>query len=181
MDDRIEIKHSHFLVTAIFTAFSVFFLVMAVFGFIAAQSLKGYLAAAVVLGIGVLIFGLGMRWLRNMGPALIIDDIGITDKVSFYSAGCILWDDIVKVGWEDRGEMPFIVLYVKNPDWYADKRRRPLKNKAMQINKLYVPESDKYGLPADWGPLYIEAGGLGISRRKILQILNDKLEQFKMR
>lgn len=85
-------------------------------------------------------------------PGLIIDEEGITDNSSGVSAGKILWKDVKEISEHEVMGQKFIMLRMKNPEFYLQREKDPIKRRMMELNyKLYGT------------PINIAANGLKIS------------------
>jgi len=87
--------------------------------------LEGTKDALNVLG-GILLFGLcsifALRQLLKIVPAIILDEAGITDRVSYHSVGFIPWTDVedveLKVAVGKHAQAKYLVLVLHKPDFY---------------------------------------------------------------
>lgn len=70
--------------------------------------------------VAIVLFGGGEIYLAfrlaRPGPALIVNRMGITDKVSAFSAGFLSWSDIEGFGYYEVGRQPFLIVHLTDPD-----------------------------------------------------------------
>jgi hypothetical protein len=94
---------------------------------------------------GIIIFGglsfFGFKKLFDKKNGLIINDVGIIDNSNETSIGLIKWNDIIGFRTEQEFSQKFIMVDVKNPEYYIEKRKNGLVKKAMEMNY------SKYGSP----------------------------------
>ncbi|MGB5981182.1 MAG: STM3941 family protein [Nonlabens sp.] len=126
----------------------------------------------VVSIISILFFGLisitVFRKLLDNKPGLIINSQGITDNSSGVSAGLIPWEDIVGIETTQVRSQRFLMIMVKNPEYYLDKVSNPIKRNTMRMNHRF------YG-----SPISISATALQTNFNELHDVLNEKMKQFK--
>ena len=100
--------------------------------------------------------------LFNKEAGLIIDDEGITDNASGVGAGKILWKDVKGIATQDVMNQKFIMLKMRNPEFYLQREKNPIKKRMMELNyKLYQT------------PINISANGLKIGVDELYAKLHD--------
>ncbi len=93
----------------------------------------------VVVGIlAIVFFGLCgvaiLIKLFNAKPGVIIDQNGITDNSGPATIGLIDWNDIISVKTAKAGNQDFIVVIVRNPQYYIDRHKNLFEKKIMDMN-----------------------------------------------
>lgn len=126
-----------------------------------------------VLGIiSVLFFGIIagilVRKLSDGKPGLIINNQGITDNSSGVSAGLVLWTDVEEIKVSQVMSQKFLMVIVKNPEYYLDKVSNPLKRNMMKLN------FKSYG-----SPISISANALQIDFDDLERLLEEKMMTYK--
>lgn len=102
-------------------------------------------------------------------PGLILDAEGITDNSSAVAAGKILWKDIKSIAVQQVQAQSFIMINVKNPEFYLQRERNPIKKRMMELNyRLYQT------------PLHITANGLKIGFEELYEIITEKYNSMKL-
>lgn len=142
MPDKIEIRLNKLRIarlmlgSAVFVAIGVWMLIhepQVKNGVMNQPVVKAILAtsALVFFGASFLIY---LVKLINTKPALIIDDIGITDNTSFTSGGFIPWNDIDGFKHLTIQKQHFLAVLVKHPEQYLHRTGNLLVKKSMQWN-----------------------------------------------
>lgn len=126
-----------------------------------------------IVGIASLMFfGLAaviiFRKFSDKKPGLIINKQGITDNSSGVSAGLIPWTDIQEIRISQVMNQKFLMLIVRNPEFYIEKVTNPLKRNAMKLNYK------SYG-----SPISISANALQTNFDDLQKLLNDKMNEYK--
>lgn len=67
-------------------------------------------------------------------PGLIINEKGIIDNSSGLSAGLVLWFDIENLIVVKVNNQKFIMVILRNPQYYLNKITNRMKRKGMEIN-----------------------------------------------
>lgn len=118
----------------------------------------------------ILLFGFAnialSKKLFDKTPGLVIDNNGITDNAGSLSGGLILWSDIENISKFQVQGQDFLLIQVKNPDYYIDRQTSTLKRKAMSLNKKV------YGTP-----IFISANALYINFQELFQMVNSRFQQ----
>ena len=121
----------------------------------------------------ILLFGFGIislsKKLFDKTPGLVIDNNGITDNAGALAGGLVLWSDIENISKFQVKAQDFLLIQVKNPDYYIDRQASTLKRKAMSLNKRL------YGTP-----IFISANTLNIDFQELFQLVNSRLHQKNM-
>ena len=116
---------------------------------------------------GIVFFGfLGVMYLfklRDRKPGLVIDENGIIDNSGGLAAGFIPWTDIEKISIEKVMKQQFLVIAVKNPEFYIDNQKSLLKKKGMQYNL------SSYG-----SPIAISTNTLNCKLPELLNLLEER-------
>lgn len=82
--------------------------------------------------------GLYIPRLKDRGPALIIDENGITDHSSAISAGFIKWDDVTGIKRKTIASRKWIIVMVRNPEEYIVRSNSNVLTRALNSNlRLY--------------------------------------------
>lgn len=123
--------------------------------------------------ICTLFFGLmtlyNYKKLSDNSPGLIIDEEGIIDNSSGFSADKIPWRDVTQIRSIVIFKQPVIILELGNPNDYIEKERNLQKQKAMKTNL------NMYG-----APFGISVNRLKISTEELKSLLEKRLEDFRM-
>lgn len=102
-------------------------------------------------------------------PGLVIDEEGITDNSSGVSAGKILWKDIKDISVQEVANQKFIMLEMKNPEFYLQREKNPIKKGMMELNyKLYQT------------PINISINGLKIDFEELNELISEKFIKCKL-
>lgn len=106
------------------------------------NSIIGILLGLVI----ILVFGMPLLCvilkLIDRKPGLIISDKGIHDNASLFSVGFVPWKDIVGIQ-----DSIVINIFVKNPLFYLDKQKNPLKKFILKIS--YQVSGTTVGIPSN--------------------------------
>ncbi len=123
------------------------------------------LAALIFFGlIAVIIF----RKLIAKKPGLTVNRKGITDNSSGVSAGLIPWADIQEIKISKVMNQKFLMLIVKNPEYYLNKVTNPLKRSVMKMNYK------TYG-----SPISISSNALQTNFEDLYKLLIEKRNEYK--
>lgn len=99
------------------------------------------LLTAVVGLVSIVFFGaclvLFLRGNTAGGPAVVLDDRGVTDRSSYTSGGFIEWESIAEMQLYELAGQKMIGIRLKDPASYL-KQQRGAKRKLMQINEGMV-------------------------------------------
>jgi hypothetical protein len=114
--------------------------------------------------IAIIIF----RKLSDKKAGLIINKEGITDNSSGLSAGLIPWSDIQEIKMSQVINQKFLMLIIKNPDYYLEKVTNPIKRNAMKMNYK------SYG-----SPISISANALQTDFNNLHKLLMEKMSEYK--
>jgi hypothetical protein len=116
---------------------------------------------------GIVFFGfLGVMYLfklRDRKPGLVIDENGIIDNSGGLAAGFIPWTDIENFSIEKVMKQQFLVIAVKNPEFYIENQKSILKKKGMQYNLR------SYG-----SPIAISTNTLNCKLPELLNLLEER-------
>jgi len=82
-------------------------------------------------GLGLIVFG---KQLIAKGPAIIIDDEGITEKGGAIPAGFIPWEDITTMFRLEAASHEILMIRVKNPATYVRRHTGFLLRKTAELN-----------------------------------------------
>lgn len=92
----------------------------------------------IIIFVAVFIF-IGYKLLTKQA-GLIINDEGIADHTSALKLGQVKWDEISGFGVKKQIGIPFIVVYLKNPDEFIAKRGKMSKS-------LIKKNAEEFGTP----------------------------------
>lgn len=120
-----------------------------------------------VIFFGVIGFFL-IKKLNDKSYGLIISEEGITDNSSGVIAGFIPWTDIIVIRESKVVNQKLIIIVVKNPQVYINRRKNLLEKRAMQINYK------TFGTP-----IGISANGLKINYDDLKALIEKKFSEFK--
>lgn len=88
--------------------------------------------------VGILFFGAMAVFylvkLRDKKPGMVIDENGIIDNSGGLAAGFIPWADIKDFGTIKVMKQQFLVIEVRNPEYYINAQKSVLKKKGMLYN-----------------------------------------------
>lgn len=100
-------------------------------------------------------------------PGIVIDGSGITGNASGVSAGFIPWADVKRIYISNIATQEYVMIDVSDPKHYIARQRNLLKRLMMWANWK------------SWGsPINITANGLQTFTPVLLEILEDKWEEF---
>lgn len=125
----------------------------------------GPISISIGVVVGLLFVAAGAHSLHRIispVPALVIDQLGITDRHSSAGVGFVPWSDIVEIREQRVAGMNHLGLYVRNPEELLA-RRRWYKRLVMRVDILNGS-----------APVMIEAIGLPIS----LDRLRQEMQRF---
>ena len=121
---------------------------------------------------GIIFFGVLMFfWFKKLFDkknGLTINDVGIIDNSNGTSIGLIKWNDIIGFRTEQEFSQKFIMVDVKNPEYYIEKRKNGLGKKAMEMNYA------KYG-----SPITIISNSLNYKFSELEKLLATELKKRK--
>lgn len=120
-----------------------------------------------ILGIvSILFFGLcaivALRKLFDNKPGFILDNQGLTDNSSGFSAGRISWSDIESISVVQIKRTKLIMLSIKDSKNFISNQKSSLKKKIMQMNM------NLYGVPVS-----ISSNSLQIKFDDLLSLINE--------
>ena len=175
-EEQIEIPLSRtkmttaFIVSLIFIGFGIWFVISPpkvnspVFGNPTLILLVG-IAAVLFFGfVAITIF----RKFSDKRAGIIINSQGIIDNSSGVSAGLIPWTDIEEIKFVQVVSQKFLMVIVKNPQFYLDRVSNPIKRNAMKMN------FKSYG-----SPISISANASKIDFETLKQQLEVKMKEYK--
>jgi hypothetical protein len=151
--------------SAIFVAVSIWILTTD-------QTSRGSLLSNPVLKYGIAIAGivffgflavLYLFKLRDKKPGLVIDENGIIDNSGGLAAGFIPWSDILKFTIQKVMKQQFLVITVRNPEYYINNQKSVLKKKGMEYN------FKNYG-----SPVAISTNTLNCKLPELLHLLEER-------
>ncbi len=128
----------------------------------------------IMLLSGILFFGagtlVGFSYAFARGVGLVIDDKGITDSSSLTSVGLVKWKDIK--GFKSSSFMGagWIIVYVRNPEYYVKSIKNGLTRGAVKLTLQL------YG-----SPISIGVAQLAIDPDKLGRLLVEELERSRKR
>jgi len=104
---------------------------------------------------------------------ITIDQTGVIENASALSVGRIPWADILDIRETTAqgsfsAKEKFIIIMVKNPDYYISKQKNAIRRKLMELN------ARKSG-----SPLYITTNGLKIRHAELKELLQQKLKEYR--
>ena len=104
---------------------------------------------------------------------ITIDQTGLIENASTLSVGRIPWTDILDirettVQGSFSAKEKFIIIMVRNPDYYISKQKNAIRRKLMMLN------AKKSG-----SPLYITTNGLKIRHTELKELLQRKLKEYR--
>ena len=109
----------------------------------------------------LLSFSAAIKRIRKKGPALIIDQEGISDDISLASAGFIHWDDINRYEILKSGGHPQLFLFVKDSGKY-------LKNLSGLKRRMLIQLEKDHG-----SSIAINFDMLQIERSVLIELLDN--------
>lgn len=122
-----------------------------------------WIGYATIIFFGLCAVYLGMK-LFDKKPGLILDEEGITDNSGgAASRQKILWRDVKEISIQQVMSEKFIMLKMKNPDFYYKNEKNPIKKRMMELNYRL------YGTPVS-----ISANGLKIG----VEELYEKIQAY---
>lgn len=151
--------------SAIFVAVSIWILLT---DRISGGSLLSNPAIKYVIAIGgIVFFGflaiLYLLKLLDKKPGLVIDENGILDNSGGLAAGFIPWTDIQQFSIQKVMKQQFLVITVRNPEYYIGNQKTVLKKKGMQYN------FKNYG-----SPIAISTNTLNCKLPELLNLLEER-------
>ncbi|WP_127131710.1 STM3941 family protein [Pseudoflavitalea rhizosphaerae] len=116
---------------------------------------------------GIVFFGfMGLMYLiklKDKKPGLVINENGIIDNSGGLAAGFIPWAEIEDFTIAKVMKQQFLVIAVKNPEFYIDSQKNILKKKGMQHNL------SNYG-----SPIAISTNTLNCKLPDLLKLLEER-------
>lgn len=96
----------------------------------------------IIGGIALVFFGICMvYWVKSMfkaKPALIINNVGITDQSTYIAPGLIKWEEIEDIDFVQFGGQTYIGIFTKDPDLVVN-RSSSFKKQLNRMNKGLLP------------------------------------------
>lgn len=129
---------------------------------------NGVAIGAILLGL--LGMAITIQKLLRKQAALLIDDNGITDHSSPTAAGYVPWNDVHLITTATVVNQKFVVLIVKNPECYIQRKKNFIGKKGMRMN------FKNYG-----SPICISASGLQCTTSELIEMIERKLSAYKSR
>ena len=124
------------------------------------------LASVIFFGIvAITIF----RKFSDKKPGLIISRQGVTDNSSGVSAGLIPWSDIQEIKISQVMNQKFLMLIVRNPQYYFENVTNPVKRNMMKMNYK------TYG-----SPISISSNALETNFDDLQKLLIEKMNEYKL-
>ena len=119
----------------------------------------GAIAGAVLFGIYAVI-----KQSNKKVPALVIDEMGITDHSNVASVGFIPWGDIISIK-EVRGDLnrTLIAVVVKNPETYINRSSGMADSRQVQYQQFGTP-------------ILINLASLDYPAQHLVNLLKDQME-----
>ena len=155
-----------FLSSAFFVVLGAFFLLLPCDSIISAIIMRAIgLTNVLFFGLGLIIFG---RQLFAKGPAIIIDDAGITERGGAIPAGFIPWEDITTMFRLEAPSHEILMIRVKNPAAYV-RRHTGLMRKTAELNCRI------YGTP-----VCINTGSLQYSFEELKFLMLQKIDNHNL-
>ena len=127
-----------------------------------------------IIGLAsVLFFGIVatiiIRKFSDKKPGLIISRQGVTDNSSGVSAGLIPWSDIQEIKISQVMNQKFLMLIVRNPQYYFENVTNPVKRNMMKMNYK------TYG-----SPISISSNALETNFDDLQKLLIEKMNEYKL-
>ena len=121
----------------------------------------------IALTIGLLFFGYAaythFQMLYSGKLAVEIDDEGIREETSKLSQGLVRWEDIIGMREYSTFGAKFIVIDVKNPEYYHSRARSGVARRLMKQNESMVGS-----------PITINMGNIKIKPQELLHLLQEE-------
>jgi len=151
---------------------SLLFVIMAAWLIYAREDYGNPILILIVGIIAILFFGyiafFLIKTLPDKSPGLIINAQGIVDNASAVAAGFIKWEDVQQIKVAQVMNQKFLMILVRNPEEYINRREGAIARNAMQMNYK------TYG-----SPISISSDALAISFNELHQIILDRFNQSK--
>jgi hypothetical protein len=97
-------------------------------------------------------------------PALIIDDLGLEDRSSLFSAGFILWKDLKCISILEIRKQKMIMLELNNPEQYIQNQHNFIRRLILRTNfKMFG------------GHLSLSPKGLDITLDQLYEVLSTRI------
>ncbi|SHG41410.1 STM3941 family protein [Chryseobacterium vrystaatense] len=104
---------------------------------------------------------------KNIG--IIVNEEGIIDNSSFVGVGFIKWEDIISIEKSNVASTNFLLIKVKNPEYYINISTGALKSKLLNGNYK------SYGTP-----ISISSNFISCSFTQLEEIILSSFEKFRM-
>lgn len=115
----------------------------------------------------ILLFGLTtiaiLKKIFDHTPGLVIDNMGLTDHSGALAAGFISWTDMENISKFQLQGQDFILIQVKNPEFYIERQGSRLKRKGMALNNRL------YGTP-----IFISANTLSVPFHELYLMIQSR-------
>jgi hypothetical protein len=156
-----------FLGSAFFVALGTIFLILPSYSIISAIIMRAIgLTNVLCFGLGFIVFG---KQLIAKGPAIIINDAGITEKGGALPAGFIPWEDITTMFRLEAPSHEILMIRVKNPSTYISRHTGFLTRKTAELNCRI------YGTP-----VCINTGSLQYSFEELKFLMLQKIDNHHL-
>jgi len=156
-----------FLGSAFFVVLGTVFLILPCTSLISAIIMRAIgLTNVLFFGLGLIVFG---KQLIAKGPAIIIDDAGITEKGGALPAGFIPWEDITTMFRVEASSHEILMIRVKNPAAYITRHSGFLTRKTAELN------CRMYGTP-----VCINTGSLQYSFEELKLLMLQKIDNHNL-
>jgi len=93
---------------------------------------------------------------------------GFFDNSGGTSAGMIKWEDVIEVSEIETFNQKFVLVTVKNPEYYINKQKSFFKRRVMASNNKF------YG-----SPIQISANALKIKFEELFKLMNEEFEKYQ--
>jgi hypothetical protein len=118
--------------------------------------------------VGILFFGLTTfsigRMIFSGKLALEVNDEGIRDETSGVAVGLIRWEDITSFAPYSIMGNKFVLINVRNPDFYCERARGTMAKRAMRQNEKMTGT-----------PIQLNCNSVKVSQEQLLELLNSEL------
>ena len=101
-------------------------------------------------------------------PGVIICDKGIINRSNWTNLGLIAWNDIINIKRKKIGKGKYIIVFLKNPDYYMSKVKNP-------VTKLNITQ---YNITYDT-PVVINPKTLSCTFDELESALREGFERYK--
>lgn len=157
--------------------FKTFLLLLGAIGFVLAgiwmiRTEDADMFTKIIGGVSALFFGaaipIGIKKLITNEAALEFNEQHLTIEPQSNKKIVLVWSEIEAFEVVSIKGTKIIIIVVKNPQDWINKETNPIKKKLMQFNFNHYQT-----------PFNIAASGLNISHKKLLKLLNEKLESSR--